>query len=392
MNPRRRNHQCVAFGRMALWSGLLGTPGRMASGNTGGQPGTASRLPSRVSETLSERLTKPMSASMATARVVKQRSAVMPTHGRYHPRAERTNKTNVVRIKAVRDVPLEGQPMCSWLLRELGRKHAAELVRALLVDQRRAPGGASAIIRTLSALFEDAIVDGEADQNPFRGLRVRASDPRITKPPKEIRVWSFQEMHDFADSAALPRLALDGTEVCRTPRQAVAEIQAGRYRQAMIRTLSDTGLRLGEMLALRREDYDGDYIRSRGNAFNGVITEGDTETKKHVRAVPCPPGLAEILDALPVRIDSELLFPTARGNVWSQRNFYRAVWDPARRRTGLPITPHECRHSYISHLRTDDGVDDADLARIAGHELGTMLAHYAHALDRSDDNIRQVIG
>lgn len=335
----------------------------------------------------------------AYERVYGDRASSEATFGSYadtwtlnHPRAERTNKTNVVRIKAVRDVPLEGQPMCSWLLRELGRKHAAELVRALLVDQRRAPGGASAIIRTLSALFEDAIVDGEADQNPFRGLRVRASDPRITKPPKEIRVWSFQEMHDFADSAALPRLALDGTEVCRTPRQAVAEIQAGRYRQAMIRTLSDTGLRLGEMLALRREDYDGDYIRSRGNAFNGVITEGDTETKKHVRAVPCPPGLAEILDALPVRIDSELLFPTARGNVWSQRNFYRAVWDPARRRTGLPITPHECRHSYISHLRTDDGVDDADLARIAGHELGTMLAHYAHALDRSDDNIRQVIG
>lgn len=163
------------------------------------------------------------------------------------------------------------------------------------------------------------------------------------------------------------------------------------FRRAMIRTLSDTGLRLGEVLALRRADFDGEHLHSRGNAHNGRITDGDTETKKHVRTVPVPPGLAQLLRELPKRIDTPMLFPTARGNVWTQRNFYRAVWDPTRLRTGLEITPHECRHSWVTHLRAA-GVDDADLARVAGHELGTMISRYTHPLERSDEQIRRVIG
>jgi hypothetical protein len=49
------------------------------------------------------------------------------------------------------------------------------------------------------------------------------------------------------------------------------------------------------------------------------------------------------------------------------------------------------RHSYVTHLRAA-GVDDADLAEIAGHRVETMLAHYTHPLGRSHDQVRQVIG
>jgi site-specific recombinase XerD len=107
--------------------------------------------------------------------------------------------------------------------------------------------------------------------------------------------------------------------------------------------------------------------------------------------IPCPPGLLELLRSMPARIDSELLFSTPRGLLWRERNFYRDVWHPAQERSGLDIRPHEMRHSYVSHLRAA-GVDDADLAAIAGHTVLTMVTHYTHALGKSFDQVRGVIG
>lgn len=49
--------------------------------------------------------------------------------------------------------------------------------------------------------------------------------------------------------------------------------------------------------------------------------------------------------------------------------------------------PHECRHSYVTRLRAT-GVNDADLAEIAGHRVETMLTRYTHAIGTSFDSVR----
>jgi integrase len=109
------------------------------------------------------------------------------------------------------------------------------------------------------------------------------------------------------------------------------------------------------------------------------------------RIVPCPAELAELIRSRPARIDTALLFPTPRGKIWWERNFYRDVWAPAQEQSGLDIRPHEMRHSYVTHLRAAR-IDDADLAAIAGHTVQTMIGRYTHALGRSFDEVRQVIG
>jgi hypothetical protein len=58
---------------------------------------------------------------------------------------------------------------------------------------RRATTGAIGIIRSLSAMAEDAITDEVCDLNPFKGIRIRASDPRAQKRRRPIRVFSFDE-------------------------------------------------------------------------------------------------------------------------------------------------------------------------------------------------------
>ncbi len=80
--------------------------------------------------------------------------------------------------------------------------------------------------------------------------------------------------------------------------------------------------------------------------------------------------------------DCELIFTTPSGRMWRERNFYRDVWKPTQEASGLDIRPHECRHSYVTHLRAA-GVNDADLAEIAGHRVETMLARYTHPVGKA---------
>jgi site-specific recombinase XerD len=49
------------------------------------------------------------------------------------------------------------------------------------------------------------------------------------------------------------------------------------------------------------------------------------------------------------------------------------------------------RHSFVSHLRAA-GIDDADLADIAGHRVETMLSCYTHPLRQSLDRVREIVG
>ena len=71
----------------------------------------------------------------------------------------------------------------------------------MLKTEGRATTGAVGIIRARSAMAEDAITDEACDLNPFKGIRIRANDPRAKKKPRPIRVFTFEEMHRFAKAA-----------------------------------------------------------------------------------------------------------------------------------------------------------------------------------------------
>ena len=287
-----------------------------------------------------------------------------------HPRSERTNATNDHRIGRVLDMEIENIALKDWPLRELRRRHALALVDHMLRAQGRATTGVVGILRSLSAMAEDAITDEVCDLNPFKGMRIRANDPRAKKKPRPIRVFSFEEMHAFAKAA-------------------------GRY-EAMIRVFTDTGMRLGEVLPLRRQDFDGETLKVRRTTHEGTILEGtktDHGEQDAGRIVAVPATLPWMLEAQ-VNLsdpDCDLLFTTPTGRMWRERNFYRDIWKPAQERSGIDIRPHECRHSYVTHLRAA-GINDADLAEIAGHRVETMLARYTHAVGESFGAVRAALG
>jgi integrase len=319
--------------------------------------------------------------------------AYFETWPELHPRSQRTNKTNTDRISYVLDVELEGRPLRDWEFDELRRRQALALVDHMLRVEGRAAEGARGILRAFSAMTEDAIGDDVATDNGFMGVKLRGNDPRIRKPARKPRIWTFEQMRAFAAGGR--------PEVRAATERPGDSRNRGRYKpkqrfysphdyEALLLMPGYTGLRLGEFLPLTRADFDGALFQVRFSAHEGELVESN-EQKNHDRPVPAPPTLVRLIEARPTRIDTDLLFPTPTGKLWRERNFYRDVWVPAQLATGLDPTPHDFRHSYVTHLRAA-GIDDADLAEVAGHTVETMISVYTHPLERSYEEIRQVIG
>jgi hypothetical protein len=184
-----------------------------------------------------------------------------------HPRSERTNATNDHRLSRVADVVIEGIPLKDWPLRELRRRHTLALVDHMLRTEGRATTGAVGILRALSAMAEDAITDEVCDLNPFKGIRIRANDPRAQKKPRPIRVFTFDEMHRFAKAA-------------------------GRY-EAMVRVFHRLWPEAGGGAAspprrLRRRDSPSPSHRPRG-----PDPRGDEDRPRGARRRPRRPGSSD---------------------------------------------------------------------------------------------------
>lgn len=314
-----------------------------------------------------------------------------------HPRTKRTDAFCAGAVRAVLDVKLERRAFKDWPMREVRRRQAIDLLDHMLRVQGRAAKGAQNILRVLSAMWTDALDDDRAELNPFMGVKVRRDDPRVQKAPRHIAVWSWDDMRRFTRAAG--------------------------EHEPMLRVISDCGLRLGEVLPLERGDLmvngcdtekcqvDVPHLHVTKTTWRQQVDEGTKEDRLraaqgtvHVlsigRVVPVADDLLDLLLATPRRIDTTLLFPGRTGSrwkptvgVWGEGYWYKRVWWPTRSRVkGMEkATPHEFRHSWISHLRAA-GVDPADLAAMSGHTVETATRHYTHALGRSFDAARKAIG
>jgi integrase len=196
----------------------------------------------------------------------------------------------------------------------------------------------------------------------------------------------------------LPRNPADGVgmpsaEVKRQPRaltdDEVAKIAAEvpeQYR-ALVWTLAETGMRIGEATALRVKNVKGS-IRVVENApeVGGVKILGTPKTEESERVVPISPRLREILfdhmDIWTSRFNGDsLVFTTGSyGQPVSQTNFRNRVFQPAARRAGIdPIpTVHDLRHTAIS-LWISRGLTPFEVSKMVGHtDLKMIEQRYGH--------------
>ncbi len=143
----------------------------------------------------------------------------------------------------------------------------------------------------------------------------------------------------------------------------------------MIATAIKTGLRLGELLALRREDVDltKGLIVVRQSVTRGIVTEPKSGKPREVDLGDEAIGVLKSARHL----KGPLVFCGANGRMLGAVDCRRPLYD-ARRKAGLRhIGWHVLRHTFASHLAMR-GAPLKTVQELLGHATIEMTMRYAH--------------
>ncbi len=173
-----------------------------------------------------------------------------------------------------------------------------------------------------------------------------------------------------------------------SPEEVLALVRAATSEQdaAIFLTAAFTGLRRGELLALRWRDVDfpGSSIRVRASFAGGDLT---TPKSGKVRSVPMAPNVAEALARLGQRVnwtsEDDLVFAGLAGD-YLDGSALRRRYGAALRRAGLrPLRFHDLRHTFGTRM-----IAKADIRRVQewmGHADIQTTMRYLHYVPRADD-------
>lgn len=141
---------------------------------------------------------------------------------------------------------------------------------------------------------------------------------------------------------------------------------------------AETGLRTNEWVALDRRDVDrpGRAVTVQRRFADGALTLFP-KTERSRRRVPPTARALGALDALPVRLDTPLLFPARGGHIgldtWRTREWYPALDAAGIARRG----PYALRHTFATEALAA-GVSIFELARLMGTSVAMIDARYGH--------------
>lgn len=166
-------------------------------------------------------------------------------------------------------------------------------------------------------------------------------------------------------------------------RDEIERLASASTEPHLIRTAAYTGLRQGELFALRDCDID---LKAATITVRGIIYDGQryehTKTKAGMRTINVAPQVVTELkrQLLKRKQGVELVFPTVRGKAWLTQNFDHRfkVWREA---AGLTCVFHDLRHTFAS-LMVQTGVHPKVLQEMLGHtNFNITMTLYTHLAD-----------
>lgn len=213
----------------------------------------------------------------------------------------------------------------------------------------------------LRAALNDAVRLGILERNPFDRVRSPRARPRL------VESFTLEQMRTLDTVAAHHRLG------------------------PLVTFLWQTGLRIGEALALRWDDVDltSSSLRVRRTVaeVSGKLFLGPPKTAAGMREIALAPQTTDLLRRHRANLEADgllvggLVFPSRAGTMLSRRNVTRA-WAAIREQAGLPgLGLHALRHTNAS-LQLQAGVGLREIAAHLGHESPALTARiYAHVLE-----------
>jgi integrase/recombinase XerD len=222
------------------------------------------------------------------------------------------------------------------------------------------------------------------DRGGPRGELSRHSVHAYARAINHFLAWAKREGQPVTGRAQLPRLPKAILEVLSREEIQVLEDTANNERDKLIiRTLADTGVRVGELVRLWRSDL----ITQTGQHYLRVRGKGSKE-----RLVPIPrlyPRLRRYADRTrPADASSDHLFISLKRRPESGGGGYEALTESgvqqlirnlaATAGIGRRVYPHLLRHSYITWA-IRRGMHPVQIRQIVGHESTTMIDRvYSH--------------
>ncbi len=173
-----------------------------------------------------------------------------------------------------------------------------------------------------------------------------------------------------------------------SPEEVWAMVRAAPSEQdeAIYLTAAFTGMRMGELLALRWRDVDfaGQTIRVRASYYLGQLT---TPKSGKVRAVPMAPDVASALAQLGRRQhwvgEDDLVFAGEAGGYLDGSALRRRYKDALSRAALRPLRFHDLRHTFGTRM-----IAKADIRRVQewmGHADIQTTMRYLHYAPRGED-------
>ncbi len=228
-----------------------------------------------------------------------------------------------------------------------------------------APGSVAQAYRTLNRLLEAAVENELLGRNPLRSVK----PPRVEAEP--MRFLSHDEVAALA-------AAIDP-----------------RYR-ALVLLAAYSGLRAGELAALRRKHVDllhrtvtvVEQVQRIGGSF--VVLPPKSAAGRRSVAIP-----TLVADALQDHLANfgeprpeGLVFPAPGGGFLRPENFRNRSWLPAVRAAGVaPLRLHDLRHTCAS-LAIAAGADVKVLQRMLGHASAALtLDRYGHLMPGQERSV-----
>ena len=259
---------------------------------------------------------------------------------------------------------LLGLTQLQKLTREAIKAHYADLAASGRSDGRGGlrPASVLRVHSTLCRALNDAVDGGLIARNPARGI-----SKRLPRPPGGSqgaqKAWTAAELAAFLDSTRHDEL------------------------YPLWRTLAMTGMRRGEALGLRLEDFDSEAgcvsVSKNRVPVGRKVVESTTKTDR-CRVVQLDPETVEILRRHVAESHGEYLFTTSEGEPLRPHRvsflFVQAV-----RRAALPtLTVHGLRHSHAS-IALRAGVHPKVVQERLGHSsIAMTMDRYSHVIPAMD--------
>jgi integrase len=280
---------------------------------------------------------------------------------------------------------------------------AEEYLRYLSADRQRKPStvrDARSVIRDhLLPPFDQRRLEDITEQEVERWARRLGADRPLSNATKRKVIVIFHGVMARAcrvyrlpvnpvAKIEKPRLAAPGAIDVFSPDEVHALVRAAASEPdaAIFITAAFTGLRQGELVALRWRDVDfaGSYIRVTASYTNGELS---TPKSGKIRSVPMAPEVGEALARLGQRGrftgEDDVVFVGVAGGHLDASALLRR-YRAALRAAGLrPLRFHDLRHTFGTRV-----IAEADIRRVQewmGHADVQTTMRYLHYAPRHDD-------